>query len=76
MLVLLLRTHGSSLFDEALNILMIEVEELVNSRPLTIETIADGTGEVAISPLNLLTMKSKVVMPPPGPFETSDLYSR
>ena len=72
----LLRTHGPSLNDETLNTLMIEVEAIVKSRPLTIETIADGTSEVAISPLNLLTMKSKVVMPPPGSFGTPDLYSR
>ena len=55
---------------------MIEVEAIVNSRPLTIETIADGTSEAAISPSNLLTMQSKVVMPPPGSFGTTDLYSR
>ena len=48
----------------------------MNSRSLTIETIADGTSEAAISPSNLLTMKSKVVMPPPGPFGTPDLYRR
>ena len=59
-----------------MNTLMIEVEAIVNSRPLTIEIIADGTSEAAISPLNLLKMKSKVVMPPPGSFETPNLYSR
>ena len=48
----------------------------MNSRPLTIETIADGTNETAIPPSNLLTMKSKVVMPHPGSFWTPDLYSR
>ena len=55
----LLRTHESSLNDEALSTLMIVI---VNSRPLAIETIADGTSEAAISPSNLLTMKLKVVM--------------
>ena len=64
----LLRTHGSSLNDEALNTLMIEVESIVNSRPLIIETIADGTSEAAISPSNLLTRKSKIVMPPSESF--------
>ena len=67
-LVSLLRTHGSSLNDEALNILMIEVEAIKNFKPLTTETIADGTSEAAISLPNLLTRKSKVVMLPPGSF--------
>ena len=73
---LLLRTHGSSLNDEALSTLMIQVEATVNSRPLTIETIADGISEAAISPSNLLTIKSKIVMPPPVSFGTPDHYSR
>ena len=34
------------------------------------------TSEAAISPSDLLTMKSKVVMPPPGSFGTVDLYSK
>ena len=72
----LLRTHASSLNDEALNTLMIEAQAIVNSRPLTIETITDGTSEAAFSPSNLLTMKSKVVMPPPWSFGAIDLYSR
>ena len=54
----LLKTHGSNLNDESIE---------------TIEHIADGTSEAAISPSNLLTMKSKVVMPPPGSFGTPDL---
>ena len=49
---------------------MVEVEAIVNSRPLAVEV------EAAISPSNLLTMKSKVVMPPPGSFGTVDLYSK
>ena len=47
----LFRNHGSSLNDEALNTLIIEVEAIVNSRALTTESIGDGTSEAAISPL-------------------------
>ena len=72
----LLRTHGCSLNEEALNTLMIEVEAILNSKPLIIETIADGTSEAAISPRNLFTMKSKIVMQLPGSFGTPDFYTR
>ena len=72
----LLKTHGRSLNDEALHTLLIEVEAIVNSRPLTVETINDVGSYIPLSPSNLLTMKSKVVLPPPGSFTPADLYSR
>ena len=61
----LLKTHGRSLNDEALSTLMAEVEAVMNSRPLTVELLRDGNSLNPISPSNSLTMKSKVVMPPP-----------
>ena len=36
----------------------------------------DVTSLAPLSPINLLTMKSMVVMPPPGNFTTPDRYSR
>ena len=72
----LLKTHGRSLNDEALSTLMAEVEAVMNSRPLTVELLSDGNSLNPISPSNLLTMKSKVVMPPPGEFGRADIYCR
>ena len=72
----LLRTHGASLDDESLQTLMAETECIVNSRPLTVETISDANSEIPISPSNLLTMKTKVVLPPPGEFSSADIYSK
>ena len=72
----LLRTHSGSLNEESLNTLFIEVEAIVNSRPLVVETINGVNNEVALSPSHLLTMKSEVVMPPPGAFGKPDLYCR
>lgn len=55
--------------------LLTEVEAIVNSRPLTLEDINDPES-LPLSPSQLLTMKSKVVMPPPGVFQKNDVYCR
>ena len=62
----LLKTHGSSLSDESFQTLLVEVEAIINSHPLTTDVLSDVTNLAPLSPVNLLTMKSKVVMPPPG----------
>ena len=72
----LIRTHSMSLDEESLSTLFVEVEAIVNSRPMVVETINDVNSEVAISPSHILTMKSKVVMHPPGVFDKPDLYCR
>ena len=72
----LLKTHGTQLKEESLETLLIEVEAIINSRPLTTEVINDVTSLVPLSPINLLTMKSEVVIPPPGNFTAPDKYSR
>ena len=72
----LLKQHGRSLNNKSLITLLTEVELIVNSRPLTEETLGDVGNEAPLSPINLLTMKSNVVLPPPGDFKKPDLYSR
>ena len=72
----LLKTRGRSLNDEALHTLLIEVEATVNSSRITTKTINDVQSHVPLSSSNLLTMKSKVVMPPPGSFRPADAYCR
>ena len=62
----LLKTHGASLTDESLQTLLTEVEAIVNSRPLTTDVINDVTSPVSLSPINLLTMESRVVLPQPS----------
>ena len=56
--------------------LLVEVEAVVISPSLTKETINDVTSLIPLSPINLLTMKSKIVMPPPGVFASPDQYCR
>ena len=61
-LTALLSHHGSQLDDESLCTFFAEAEAIVNCRPL--------------APYQLLTMKSSVVLPPPGIFQRADFYSR
>ena len=56
--------------------MLTEVKAIISSRPLVVGTINDANSEVTISPSHLLTMKSKVVMPPPGVFGTPDVYCK
>ena len=56
------RGHCNILDYEALRILMVEVEAVVNSKPLTVDTISDADSQIPISSKNILTMKSNVVI--------------
>ena len=72
----LLKSHGGSLTYGSLQTLLVEVEALANSCPLTTETINDNTSLIPLSTINLLTMKSKIAMPSPGAFASPDKYCR
>ena len=64
----LLKTHESSLSDYSLQTLLVEVETIINSCPLTTDVLNDVISLAPLSPVNLLMMKSKVVMSLPGHF--------
>ena len=65
----LLKTHGASLSNESLQTLLVEVEAMVNSYALTTDLLSDVNSLIPLSSINLLTMKSKVVIKtPPGVF--------
>ena len=64
----MLRTHGESLNDESLRTLLGEVEGVLNSRSITCESIGEVNCYLLLSPMQLLTMKTKMVMPSPGIF--------
>ena len=68
-LVALLKIHVTSLNDESLCTFLAEVEAIVNTRPITSESLSDVHTPVPLCQLQLLTMKSRVVMPPPGEFQ-------
>ncbi|XP_071085544.1 uncharacterized protein [Haliotis cracherodii] len=72
----LLHDFGSQLDDESLRTVMCETAAIVNSRPLTADTLCDPSSPEPLTPNNLLTMKSKVILSPPGTFIKEDMYSR
>ena len=72
----LLETHGSKLTEESLQTLVVEVEAIVNSRPLTTEVINYATSLAPLSPNQPCYNEIKSRMPPPGDFTTPDRYSR
>ena len=55
---------------------MTEVEGILNSGPLTVEMMNGCSSFQPLAAADILTMKSKVVMPPPGKFPRPDLYCR
>ncbi len=67
---------GSQLDDESLRTFMYETMAIVNSRPLTVQNLCDPQSPLPLTPNQLLTMKSNVLLPPPGCFQGADLYSR
>ena len=68
----LMQTLGRLLDEESLATLMAETEKILNSQPLTADNISDPTSSLPLSPSNLLTMKSKIILPPPGDFSRPD----
>ena len=72
----LLVSTGTQLDDEAFRTLMTEVESIVNSRPLSVNDLNDPEAPEPLTPNHLLTLKQKLVLPPPGKFQRADLYCR
>ncbi len=72
----LLYDHGTQLDDEAFRTLLTDAESIVNCRPLAVENLTDPLASEPLTPNHLLTLKTQVVLPPPGKFEPPDLYSQ
>ena len=61
----LMKQHGHSLDGESLQTLLCEVEAVVNSRPLTTESLSDPLSPLPLTQSTLLTGKTKLILPPP-----------
>ena len=66
----MLKAHGESLNEESFHTVLVEIENVINSRPLSVDNVNDPNSLKPISPMTLLTQKSKVVYPLPGKFES------
>ena len=64
----LLNTNGKSLKDESLRTLLAKTKSVLNFRPLTLDTLGNVQTEPPLCPSNILTMKSKVFLPPAADF--------
>ena len=73
-LVALLKTHGTSLNVESLRTFLAKAEAIINTRPITSESLSDVYSPVPLCPMHLPTMKSRVVVPPPREFQRKDIY--
>ena len=71
----LLSTHSKILNDESLRTFMTEAESIINGRPLSVDTLNDPLSAEPLTPNHFLTLKSKVVLPPPGKFVKQDQFS-
>lgn len=72
----LLSRHGLQHDDESLRTFMIEAQEIGNCRPLAVNDLTFPECLEPLSPSQLLTMKSTVVLLPPGSLQQADIYSR
>ncbi len=64
------------LSDASLRTFFYETMAIVNSRPLTVDTLNSPDSLEPLTPNHLITMKSIAALPPPGKFEREDLYGR
>ncbi|KAJ8364861.1 hypothetical protein SKAU_G00136920 [Synaphobranchus kaupii] len=71
-----LAQSAGRLDDASLRTFFYEAMSIVNSRPLTVESINNPISLEPLTPNHLLTMKSSVPLPPPGKFVKEDLYTR
>ena len=72
----LLLTNGQQLDDELLITMMCEVEDIINSRPISVVDMSHTNEPEPLTPTFLLTQKSRVVLPFPGTFATPNIYAR
>lgn len=64
------------LTDSSLRTFLYEVAAIVNSRPLTTDSLNDPNSLEPLTPNHLVTMKTSTPLPPPGQFVKEDSYAQ
>ena len=72
----MLNQLGDQLDEDSLRTFIHETMYIINSRPLSIENMYDPDFPEPITPNHILTMKSNILLQPPGNFVREDMYSR
>ncbi|XP_030834543.1 uncharacterized protein LOC115921321 [Strongylocentrotus purpuratus] len=72
----LLEQCGTQLNVSSLRTFLYEAMAIVNSRPLSVDNLESPDGPLPLTPNHVLTMKSGLILPPPGSFEREDIYLR
>ncbi|KAG1935726.1 hypothetical protein F2P79_019030 [Pimephales promelas] len=72
----ILQQSSRQLDSSSLRTFLYEAMAVVNSRPLTTDHLNDSTSPEPLTPNHILTMKSTIILPPPGKFVKEDLYLR
>ena len=72
----LLLKHSEQLNDESLRTFLHESAAVVNSRPISVDNLNDPLSVTPLTPNQLLTMKTKIILPPLGNFQKASMYSR
>ncbi|XP_047674529.1 uncharacterized protein LOC125145500 [Tachysurus fulvidraco] len=71
-----LSQSAGRLDDASLRTFFYEAMSIINSRPLSVNTLNDPKSLEPLTPNHLLTMKASVPLPPPGKFVAEDMYAR
>ena len=70
----LIEKKGNRLNNESFQTFICEAEAILNCCPLTVDNLGDPTSPSPLLPMQVLTMKTKPVFPPPGIFQREDVY--
>ena len=73
-LAALLKQYVESLDNESLRTLLVDFEGIIYSRPITRDRICDMNSIVPLNSTQLLSIKIKIVMPPPGILQKDDMH--